>query len=117
MICDTIVSGEVNRPTPTTGRDVSRLTKSITGSWLPSAENRDGAQSVGLESILTSQRSGKSASSATASCASDSACCPGLPRSSSRLMRSATAALPPTASRVTSINWRTMRTRFSIEPP
>ena len=35
-ICETMVSGEVKRPTPTTGLLVSVLTKSITGSWLPS---------------------------------------------------------------------------------
>ena len=62
-ICETIVSGEVNRPTPTTGRLVNCLTKLIMGSWLPSGVNREGAQSVGLESILTSKRSGTSASS------------------------------------------------------
>ena len=31
-ICDTMASGEVNRPTPTTGLVVSRLTKSMIGS-------------------------------------------------------------------------------------
>jgi len=43
-----IVSGEVKRPTPTTGRSVTVLTKSITASWLPSAAKRDGAQSKAL---------------------------------------------------------------------
>src|SRR3984957_6196687 len=57
LTCETITSGEVNRPTPTTGRLVNCLTKSMIGSWLPSGENLEGAQSVGLESILTSQRS------------------------------------------------------------
>ena len=33
---ETMVSGEVKRPTPTTGRSVSLLTNSTTGSWLPS---------------------------------------------------------------------------------
>ena len=41
------------------------------GSWLPSGENRDGAQSVGLESIFTSHRSGISPRSCTTSWASD----------------------------------------------
>ena len=36
LICPTMVSGEVKRPTPTTGLFVMLLTKSITGSWLPS---------------------------------------------------------------------------------
>ena len=34
--CDTMVSGEVKRPTPTTGLLVIPLTKSTTGSWLAS---------------------------------------------------------------------------------
>ncbi len=41
----TIVSGEVKRPTPTTGLSVTDFMKSITGSWLPSPENREGEQS------------------------------------------------------------------------
>ena len=64
LICDTIVSGEVKRPTPTTGLLVSFLTKSITGSWLPSAVKREAEQSVGLESIFTSKRSGRPRSAA-----------------------------------------------------
>ena len=64
-ICDTMVSGEVNRPTPTTGRSVMRFTKSMMGSWAPSGRKREAPQSVGLESILTSQRSGTSESKLT----------------------------------------------------
>ncbi len=45
LIWPTIVSGEVKRPTPTTGLSVTVLRKAITGSWLPSAVERDGAQS------------------------------------------------------------------------
>ena len=32
LICDTIASGEVNRPTPTTGLFVTRLTNAVYGS-------------------------------------------------------------------------------------
>ena len=112
-----MVSGEVKRPTPTTGCAVSFLTKSMTGSWLPSGAKREGAQSVGEESSFTSHRSGRSASSATTSCASEGAASLGRARSSSRLMRSATAHLPPTASCVTSSSSRTMRTRLRTLPP
>ncbi len=73
-----MTSGEVNRPTPTTGLSVNCLTKSTMGSWLPSGAKRDGAQSVGLESIFTSQRSVDADSRATTSCASDGAVVPGL---------------------------------------
>ncbi len=71
------------------------FTKSMTGSWLPSGAKRDGGQSVGEESIFTSHRSGRSASSPTTSCASEGAASLGRARSSSRLIRSATAHLPP----------------------
>ena len=70
-ICPTMVSGEVKRPTPTTGLVVIFFTNSMIGSWLPSGAKRDGAQSVGEESSFTSQRSGSSASRPTTSCASD----------------------------------------------
>ena len=63
--CETMVSGDVKRPTPTTGRSVMRFTKSMTGSWAPSGLKRDAPQSVGLESILTSHRSGTSESRLT----------------------------------------------------
>src|SRR5271170_4804978 len=56
-ICETITSGEVKRATPTTGLAVNCLTKLTIGSWLPSGEKREGAQSVGLESIFTSHKS------------------------------------------------------------
>ena len=46
LTIDTIVSGEVNRPTPTTGLSVTVFRKSTTFSWLPSGVNREGAQSV-----------------------------------------------------------------------
>ena len=87
------------------------------GSWLPSAEKRDGAQSVGEESSFTSHRSGTSDSSWTTSCASDSATALGRARNSSRLIRRATAHSPPAASCVTSSSWRTMRTRLATLPP
>src|ERR1700676_1365228 len=45
--CETITSGEVKRPTPTTGRLVNCLTKLTTGSWLPSGANREGPKSGG----------------------------------------------------------------------
>src|SRR5271170_1488966 len=50
LTCETMTSGEVNRPTPTTGFLVNFLMKSTIGSCEPSGEKRDGAQSVGLES-------------------------------------------------------------------
>src|SRR5256885_3445065 len=82
-----MVSGEVKRPTPTTGLRVSLRTNSMIGSWLPSGAKRDGAQSVGEESSFTSHRSGTSASSSTTSWASEGAASLGRERSSSRLIR------------------------------
>ena len=69
-ICETIVSGEVKRPTPTTGRSVTVLTKSMIGSWAPSGRKREAPQSWGLESILTSHKSGTSDNNETTPCAS-----------------------------------------------
>ena len=117
LICDVMVSGEVKRPTPTTGLSVICLTKSIMLSCEPSGLKREALQSVGLESILTSQRSGASDNSETTSWASDSKWLLGFALNSSRLIRSATAQLSPTASRVASINSCTNRTRLATLPP
>jgi hypothetical protein len=116
LICETMTSGEVKRPTPTTGFFVTRLTKSMIGSWLPSGEKRDGAQSVGLESIFTSQRSGTSASRRRLRAPPRRM----LAGSAAQLLETDAQrdrALSPTASRVTSSSSRTRRTRLAIDPP
>ena len=45
LIWETMLSGEVKRPTPTTGLEVSRLTKAVKGSCEPSALKREVVES------------------------------------------------------------------------
>ena len=66
LICDTIASGEVNLPTPTTGLLVNFFTKAMNDSCDPSGPKRDGMESRCQPRMLTSQRSGTSASISTA---------------------------------------------------
>src|ERR1700681_4225777 len=81
-ICDTMVSGDVNLPTPTTGLVVTVLTNRTNPSWYPSAANREVLESLGQSLTLTSHRSGNSASIATTSRPSDCALMPSAPRNS-----------------------------------
>src|SRR6185437_1864882 len=54
LICDTMVSGEVKRPTPTTGLLVVFFTKSMNGSRAPSAAKREGTESLYQAARFTS---------------------------------------------------------------
>ena len=116
LSCDTMVSGEVKRPTPTTGLLVVCLTKSMNGSCAPSPAKREGTESLYQAATFTSHRSGSSASMPTISFASASST-PPAPSSSSVAKRSATAQVSPTASLVSCSTSRSRRTRFSSEPP
>ena len=78
LICDTIVSGEVKRPTPTTGLVVSCFTKLVYSSWKPSFAKRDVWLSFGQLEMLTSHRSGSSASISMTSRASPSCVRPAI---------------------------------------
>ena len=113
----TMLSGEVKRPTPTTGLVVSCLTKAVKGSCEPSALKREVVESFDQGLTLTSQRSGSSASISTTSRPSPSALIPASPSSSSVAKRTAMAQLSPTASFVSSMISRSSRARFSRLPP
>ena len=113
----TMVSGEVKRPTPTTGFVVQRFTQSMNGCCQPSGAKRELIESMCQAAMFTSHRSGSSASRATMSRDSSSQDTPPGPQNSSVAKRSATAQVSPTASRVSSSTSRSSRTRFSSEPP
>ena len=115
--CRTISSGEVKRPTPTTGRSVNGFTKLLIASCAPCSLNRADAVSMVQSADFTSHRSGTSASMATTSCASDGSDAPGTPSSSSVLKRTATAQRPPTAFLTSSRISRSRRTRLPRSPP
>ena len=77
LICRTISSGEVKRPTPTTGLDVSGLTKLFRGSCAPCSLNRAEAVSTVQLADFTSHRSGSSDNVEMISWASDCSVSPG----------------------------------------
>ena len=113
----TMLSGEVKRPTPTTGLEVTRLTKAVKGSCEPSVLKREVVESFDQGLTLTSQRSGSSASISTTSRPSPSLLIPASPRSSSVAKRTAMAQVSPTASFASSMISRSSRARFSRLPP
>ena len=113
----TMVSGEVNQPTPTTGFVVTFFTNAMYGSCPPSPSKREVTESFSQSLTLTSQRSGSSASVSTISRPSLAAAMPSGPMSSSTARRMATAQRSPTASLVSSSSSRTRRIRFSSDPP
>ena len=118
LICDTIASAEVNRPTPTTGLLVRVLTNAVYCSWKPSiGSKRAVAESLSQPLTFTSQRSGSSASIPIISRPSHSARNPSSPRSSSTASRMATAHWSPTASLTAVSISLVRRTRFSRLPP
>ena len=67
LIAETIESGEVYRPTPTTGLVVKPLTNKIYFSWSPSFPKREVTESLFHPLIFTFHKSGNSASMATTS--------------------------------------------------
>ena len=116
LIWATIASGEVKRPTPTTGLPVSCLMPVTKGSCAPSSPKREVCESFDQSDKVTSQRSGSSAKSPIMSWTS-ARWRPSGPSSSSTERRTATAQVSPTASLASSISSRTIRTRFSRLPP
>ena len=110
-----IVSGLVNRPTPTTGLEVSVLTKAMEGSCQPSLRNREVSMSFGPPTF-TSHRSGTSARLSTTARHSSSPRWTG-PSFSSTPKRRATAQRPCASSMTSSRVSRNRRRRFSKHPP
>ena len=116
LTIETMVSGLVNRPTPTTGLLVTCLTKATPGSCQPSLRKRDPSMSS-WPPTFTSQRSGTSASISTVARPS-SAVIASSPYCSSTQSRTATAHFSPaTSSRTSSSTSRSSRVRFSMPPP
>ena len=112
----TIRSGEVNRPTPTTGLLVSCFSPVTYFSCSPSAPNREVAESASQVPMTKSHRSGSSPSSPRISSMSPRRR-PASPRPSSTLIRQATAARPSAASRVSCRISRSSRIRLRALPP
>ena len=112
----TIVSGDVNRPTPTTGFDVSAFRPRTYCSWGASGAKREVEESFSQSPTTKSHRSGSSPTSANTSSISARSM-PSAPSSSSTVIRQATAARPATSSRVSSSTSRSSRARFSRLPP
>ncbi len=112
----TIVSGDVKRPTPTTGLDVSAFSPRTYSSWTASGANRDVDESFSHSPTTKSQTSGSSPTRPSTPSMSGRSI-PSAPTSSSTVMRQATAARPSTSSRVSSSISRKSRARFSRLPP
>ena len=111
-----MVSGDVNRPTPTTGLLVSCLSPRTYGSWPPSSWNREVTESSGHEPSMKSQQSGSSPTRPSTSSISARSI-PRSPISSSTAMRQTTPARPSHSSSVSSSTSRRRRVRFSTLPP
>ena len=114
--CRTMRSGDVNRPTPTTGLVVSALRPRTASSCSPSGPNRDVFESSSHAPTTKSHRSGSSPSAPTTSSISARPSPPG-PASSSTVSRQATAARPAASSTVSSSTSRSSRIRFCGLPP
>ena len=110
------VSGEVNRPTPTTGFVVTDLTNATCGSSCPCAANREVAESRDQSLRQTSHRSGASACDSMMS-RSSAGSMMGRSVSCATAILTATAQRCPTASRVSSSSSRNSRVRFAKLPP
>ena len=117
LIWLTISSGDVKRPTPTTGLEVNGLTKLTRGSCAPCSQNRADAVSTVQLADFTSHRSGRSDNMEMTSCASVSSVSPGTLSSSSVLNLTATAQVWPIASFTSSMISRMSRTRLRRLPP
>ena len=109
LIWPTMVSGEANRPTPTTGLVVSCLSPRTNSCCAASGSNRDVPES---SSQLPRQKSHRLLGSASMPITS-SISARVIPSSSSVLIRQATAARPAAASMVSSRVSRSSRARFS----
>ncbi len=117
VIMVAMVSGEVKRPTPTTGLPVTFLTNRTYSCWYPSWLKRAVWPSRSNGERLTSHRSGSSASISTTSSASSREPGPPSPTKVPTPIRMATAQVSPTASLVSSTSSRRRRARFSRLPP
>ena len=116
LIWRTMVSGEVNRPTPTTGLLVSCFSPATYCSCSPSGPKREVFESASQVPSTKSHRSGSSPSSPRIS----SMCPrprPASPSPSSTVIRQATAARPSATSRVSSRISRSSRIRLRALPP
>ena len=112
----TIVSGEVKRPTPTTGLLVSCFSPRTYFSWYPSSPKREVIESKSHSPTMKSQRSGSSPTIAS-TCSISPRSMPASPTSSSTQIRQATPARPAATSSVSSSTSRSSRARFSMLPP
>ncbi len=115
-IIRTIVSGEVKRPTPTTGFVVSCFSPRTYSSCAPSPAKREVIESKSHSPTMKSHRSGSSPTRPSTSSISARSR-PASPTSSSTQIRQATAARPSTSSSVSSRISRRSRARFSRLPP
>ncbi|EKD59792.1 MAG: hypothetical protein ACD_54C01132G0004 [uncultured bacterium] len=111
-----ITSGLVNRPTPTTGRLVSSRMPFTRVSCAASSLNRLGPEQSSHVPCARSHRSGRSPfiSMNSRNSALEK---PSRPICSSRLTRSVSAIVSPTASRMSARTSRAKRERFSRLPP
>ena len=116
LICRTMASGEVKRPTPTTGFDVKSLMPRIRSSCAPSPLNRDVPEQSSHVPWAKSQRSGNSA---FISIQSRNSVFEKLnsSKASSRDNRTVTPMVSPTASLISVMTSRMKRLRFSRLPP
>ena len=117
LTCATMVSGEVNRPTPTTGLVVTCFTNATCDSCAASGAKREVAESPDQVPTTMSHRSGNSARHSIASRPSASEVRPRGPISSSMISRTEMPSSPLVASRLISINSFVSRARFSKLPP
>ncbi len=111
----TMVSGEVKRPTPTTGFADSCFRPATSGSRCASAANRDVAESSSQVPSTKSHRSGRWSSRVMISSAS--ARVMPVSSASATVSRHATAARPAHSSRVSARISPSSRARFATEPP
>ena len=111
-----IRSGEVKRPTPTTGFAVSSRMPVMRVSCAASSLKRLGPEQSSHVPCARSQRSGRSRFISMKSLTSALEK-PRSPMVSSRLTRSVIAIVSPTASRMSATTSFTNRARFSSEPP
>ena len=116
LICLTITSGLVKRPTPTTGLSVSSRMPRTSSCCAASSLNLDGPEQSSHSPWARSQRSGRSLCISIKSRTSALEK-PRSPMDSSRLTRIVNAIVSPTASRISATTSRAKRERFSRLPP
>ena len=116
LSCRTMTSGEVKRPTPTTGLLVSDLIPLTRSCCAASGLKREVAEQSSHAPCARSHKSGSSPQWPIRSCTSLLEK-PSSPTISSSDKRTVTAMLSPISSLASAINSRRRRARFSSDPP